>query len=208
MSEAREGSIMTTERRYRLAAIVSVVAFSLAVTALAGCAQTSAVPAAGPTALGSLAAARSGVSTTAPDAKLLLVQTAQAVSPTGTPIWGFLFGSPTTDKVYMVFVAGGRSMGAQEYGKAGLSASEWTNVPSADAWKVDSDKAFAKALSISGATGAPKSYLMGLITYKPRTDTSTVEPFVWNVRMDPGTSGATKKTIEVNAMTGAAFISK
>ena len=50
-------------------------------------------------------------------------QTAQAVTPTATPVWGYLFGSPSTDKTFFVYVTAGRSMGAKQYGQAGLSAS-------------------------------------------------------------------------------------
>jgi len=162
----------------------------------------------GPTALGSLPAARTALSTMAPDAKLLVVQTAQAVTPTGTPVWAFLFGSPSSDKTFVVYLTDGQSMGAQEYGKAGLSADEWKKVPGTDSWKVDSDEAYTKALGASGAKGDPAAYMMGLLTYKSAEDTSTIKPFVWRVIFDPGTSGATTATIEVDANTGAATVAK
>jgi hypothetical protein len=144
----------------------------------------------------------------APDAKLLVVQTAQAVTPTATPVWGYLFGSPKTDLTYVVYLSNGQSMGAKEYGKAGLNAAEWAKVPGTDAWKVDSDVALSKALAISGANGNPAAYIMGFVTYKPATDTSTVQPFVWSVQFDPGASGATTKAIDVNATTGVAAVTK
>ena len=162
----------------------------------------------GPTALGSLPAARSALSTMAPDAKLLVVQSAQAVTPTGTPVWAYLFGSPSNDKTFVVYMTGGQSMGAQEYATAGLSADEWKKVPGTDDWTVDSDTAYTKALAESGAKGDPAAYMMGLLTYKSAEDTSTIKPFVWQVFFDPGKSGATTGAIEVDAKTGAASVAK
>jgi hypothetical protein len=203
---------MTTQRRARFATIAFVAVLALAVTLVAGCgAKTTAtkpVPTSGPTALGSLAIAKSSMTTTAPDAKLLVVQTAEAATPTSTPVWGYLFGSPANDKIWVVYVANGVSMGAQEYGTAGLSKTEWAAVPTLDGWTVDSDIAYTKALAVSGAKGAPKAYMMGLLTFKPTSDTSTVEPFVWSVQFDAGASGATTSSINVDAKTGAASIAK
>ena len=205
---------MTTQRRARFATVAFLAVLALAVTLLAGCGAkttttTSApVPTKGPTALGSLAIAKSSMATAAADAKLLVVQTAQAVTPTGTPVWGYLFGSPANDKIWVVYVANGVSMGAQEYGTAGLSKTEWAAVPSTDSWKIDSDAAYTKALALSGAKGAPAAYMMGLLTFKPASDTSTVEPFVWSVQFDPGVSGATTSAINVDAQTGAASLAK
>jgi hypothetical protein len=184
------------------------VVFLLASALAAGCAQTPATTAKGVSALTGLPAARAALATTSPDAKLLVVQTAQAVSPTGTPVWAYLFGSPATDKTYVVYLANGKSMGMQEYGKSGLSAAEWKKVPATDAWKVDSAEALAKAWALNGASGNPPAYLMGFMTYKPAADTSTVEPFVWSVQFDPGTSGAPAKAFNVNATTGAASVAK
>ncbi len=124
-------------------------------------------------------------------------------------MWAFLFGSPSSDKTYVVYIAGGTTMsGAQEYGTAGLSAAEWAKVPGTEAWKIDSDAAYKKALEVSGAKGTPTGYMMGLLTYKPEADTSTVEAFVWNVQFDPGDSGATTSSIKVDARTGAAAVAK
>jgi hypothetical protein len=193
----------------RLTVAASVAMFMLAAGLLAGCAQTPATTAAGgATAQAGLKAAQSALSTTAPDAKLLVVQTAQAVSPTATPVWGYLFGSPSTDKTYVVYLSNGKSMGMQEYGTSGLSAADWKKVPSSDAWKVDSDVALSKAWALTGTSGNPPAYLMGFMTFKPKTDTSTVEPFVWSVQFDPGTSGGPAKAYNVNATTGAASVAK
>jgi hypothetical protein len=201
---------MSQKQRTRIIGLGVVAGLGLAAALLAGCTQasTTTTAKAGATALGNLAKAQSALSTTSPDAKLLVVQTAQPVTTTATPVWGYLFGSPSTDKTYMVYVSNGQSMGAKEYGTTGLSKDEWAKVPGSEAWKVDSDAALAKALPLSGAKGAPAAYVMGLLTYKPKNDTSTVEPFVWNVQFDPGSSGATSKTILVNATTGAASVSK
>jgi hypothetical protein len=196
------------ERKTRLAWIVLVAALVLTGALLAGCGQTTTTTKSGPTALGSLSAARSALSTSAPDAKLLVVETAQAVEPTGTPVWAYVFGSPSTDKIFVVYLANGKSMGSQENGTAGLSAAEWATVPGTDAWKIDSDAAYSKALAFSGAKGTPAAYMMGFITYKAKTDTSTIQPFVWNVQFDPGTSGATTGTIDVDAKTGATSLAK
>jgi hypothetical protein len=203
---------MATQRQARFATIAFVAVLALAVTLLAGCGKTAAttstpVPKAG-TALGSLAIAKSSMTTTAPDAKLLVVQTAEAATPTSTPVWGYLFGSPANDKIWVVYVANGVSMGAQEYGTAGLSKTEWAAVPGTDGWTVDSDTAYTKALAASGAKGAPAAYMMGLLTFKPTSDTSTVQPFVWSVQFDPGASGATTSSINVDAKTGVATLAK
>jgi hypothetical protein len=203
---------MNRQRRDRLARSLMLVAVALAGVLLAGCAERSSTSGAGvkggPTALGSLKIAESALSTTAPDAKLLVVQTAQPVTATSTPVWGYIFGSPKTGDAYMVNVANNASMGAQDLGPTGLSASEWPKVPGTDQWKIDSDAAYAKALAASGAHGAPAAYIMGFETYKTAADTSTIEPFVWLVQFKPGASGATTSPVNVDARTGAVSVSK
>ena len=192
--------------RTQLARLVIPAMVAALTAGLLGCSGTSDTVASGPTALGTLSAAESALSTAVPDAKLLLVQTASSVTPTGTPVWGYLFGSPSTDKTYLVYASDGKAMGAQEYATANLSESEWAEVPDTYAWKIDSDDAYKKALEVSGANGDPAAYMMGLMTYKSSADTSTVEPLVWNVWFDPGSSGATKNTIEVDANSGDARV--
>ena len=200
---------MIRARKIRFATVAATTIALALVLLVAGCGSKSgSTVKSGPTALGSLAAARSSLSTMAPDAKLLVVQTAQAVTPTGTPVWAYLFGSPGNDKTFVVYLTNGQSMGAQEYGTAGLSADEWKKVPGADSWKIDSDQAYTKALAVSGAKGDPAAYMMGLLTYKSPDDTSTIKPFVWRVIFDPGTSGATTGTVEVDANSGSAVIAK
>ena len=204
---------MITQQRARFATIAFVAVLALAVALLAGCGKAASTTTSTPvpkggTALGSLAIAKSSMTTTAPDAKLLVVQTAEAATPTSTPVWGYLFGSPANDKIWVVYVANGVSMGAQEYGTAGLSKTEWAAVPGTDGWTVDSDTAYTKALAASGAKGAPAAYMMGLLTFKPTSDTSTVQPFVWSVQFDPGASGATTSSINVDAKTGVATLAE
>ena len=189
--------------------LVLSLVLALALVGAAGCGKkaSSTTPTApkGETAKEALPAAQSTLSTTAPDAKLLLVQTAQAVTPTATPVWAYLFGSPKTGKLYVVRVADGTAMPASEYGSAkDLGTFEWDKVPGIDAWKVDSTEAYQKAYGASGATSNPAQWVMGLLTYVPKTEsTTTPTPFVWSVQFDPGASGATPNVIQVNATTGA-----
>jgi hypothetical protein len=201
---------MTFAQRNALTALALATVLVLVAAPLTGCGRSSKSPetTSPDTARAYVEAAQSELTTTAPDARLLVVQTAQAVAATATPSWVYLFGSPSTGRTYAVYFVDGKSMGAQEYGSAGLTDDEWSQVPDLDAWKVDSDVAYSKALSASGAKGDPAAYIMGLVTYMPAAETSTVEPFVWNVQFDPGTSGATTSTVEVNATTGATTIAK
>jgi hypothetical protein len=197
---------MTSSRFSRMLYLALSLVLALAlVTVLAGCGKKAAdTPATGPTAKGSLSAAESALSTMAPDAKLLLVQTAESVTPTATPVWGYLFGSPGSSKTYSVYVRDGEVLQASEYGQVQLDKTEWAAVPGIDDWKIDSDEAYDKALKASGAAAESASYYMGFVTYMPKSEsTSTVKPFIWNVMFDPATSGVTSGTVEVNATTGA-----
>lgn len=200
---------MNFAQHHAKTALALIAVLVLAIVALTGCGKSSESPAtSSDTARATLEVAQSELTTTAPDAKLLVVQTAEATVATATPSWVYLFGSPSTGRTYAVYIVAGKSMGAQEYGSAGLTDDEWSQVPDLDAWKVDSDVAYQKALSASGAKGDPAAYIMGLVTYMPATATSTVEPFVWNVQFDPGSSGATTSTVEVNATTGSTAVAK
>ena len=198
---------MTEDRRFRLKVVALVAALALA-AAVSGCGKKSDTTTTGPTALGGVSAARSALSTAAPDAKLLVVQTAQAVEATGTPVWAYLFGSPSTDKTFVVYVSNGKLMGQQEYGTAGLTAKDWANVKGTESMKVDSDDAYDKAVAASGAKGDPLAYMMGFVTFTPANDTSGIKPFVWSVQFDPGESGATTSTIQVDGETGKATVAK
>ena len=98
---------MIRARKIRLATLATLVIVLVLVLVAAGCGKKANTPVkSGPTALGSLAGARSALSTMAPDAKLLVVQTAQAVTSTGTPVWAYLFGSPSSDKTFVVYLTG------------------------------------------------------------------------------------------------------
>ena len=199
---------MTDDRRFRLKVVALIVALALAAM-LAGCgSKDEPEEAEGPTALGGLSFARSALSTAAPDAKLLVLQTAQAVEPTGTPVWAYLFGSPESDKTFVVYVSEGKLMGMQEYGTAGLNEDQWSEVQDTDAVKVDSDEAYDKALEASGATGDPRGYMMGFVTFTPPGDTTGLKPLVWSIQFDPGESGATTSTISVDAKTGKAAVAE
>lgn len=195
---------MLRTSRWLKASIVFAAAAVLALV-LVGCGgndEQAEKPADRTTARGSLETARSQLSTTAPDAKLLVVQTAQSVTETATPVWAYLFGSPENDKTYVVYVANGEPMGASEYGTAGLSEEEWAQVPDIGDWKIDSDDAYQKALEAAGANVKPTQYVMGLQTFVPASTPATagVDPFVWYVSMDLGEGGS--RTVQVNATSG------
>jgi len=195
-------------RTSRPAKIVSILALALAlVVAVAGCGSkstgTTAAPVkSGTTAKAGLPIATSMLTTTAPDAKLLVVQTANTVTTTSAPVWSYLFGSPKTDKTYLVYVKDGKAEPAAEYGTAGLGKTEWPLVPSADAWVIDSDVALQKAQAASGAKPAGP-YTMGFISHVPKSEkVSTTKALVWYVSFDQA-SGASTGTVEVDAKTGA-----
>ncbi len=192
----------------RLVVAMTALGLVLATTALAGCSRQSG-GATGPTALDNLPIARSALSKKAPDAKLLLVRLAMDTVPGQPEAWSYFFGSPSTDKGYLVRVTNGTSMGVQDTGPVGLSTSAWSTVPGTEAWKIDSDVAYKSALGVSGLKAAPAAYMMGLETYKSVNDTSTVEPFVWRVLLYPvAGSGETTVHVDVNATTGAASVRK
>lgn len=195
---------MNSARQKRVIALLALCL--IVAVALVGCGgkkePKAAQSSSGATALGTLQSARSALSTMAPDAKLLVVQTAQTVTATGTPVWGYIFGSPSTDKTYLVYATGGRTMGVQEYGTAGLKKDDWSKVPSTYDWKYDSDDAYKKALETTDATGTPTGWGMGLVTYKPVESTATIEALVWNVWFAGGVGDASSAPIEVDAQTG------
>jgi hypothetical protein len=200
---------MTRTSLSRLAAVLLSVAMTvLLLMALVGCGGQA--PTAAGTAKSSLALAQSRIATTAPDAKLLLVQTGNVVSATSTPVWTYLFGSPKTNTIYAVMIQNGTASGPMPYGNADLPAAEWAAIPTTtDAWKIDSDAAVAKAFAAAGSQGKSIPYAMGLVTYVPKNTTATIEPFVWSVVLNPqANGGAVPKTINVNATTGEAKVGK
>ena len=161
------------------------------------------------TALQSLPVARSALATTVPDARLYTVQTLQPVTATATPEWQFVFVSPSTGKEYAVYVAHGTSSPPQESQSSGLRSSESSALPkTTDAWKIDSDTAYAKALGAIAAQASGRTGYLGMETYRAIDDTSTVKPFVWRVHLYPATSNATTRTLDVNATTGAVTVIK
>lgn len=205
---------MSEQRTNRIAVVIAAVFLALALlVVLPGCGDNSSDGGdnggeSKGTAIAGLDIARSALETMAPDAKLLVVQTGEAVTPTGTPVWAYLFGSPETGSTYAVYVSDGNVMGASEYGTAGLQEDEWGNVPGTDDLQVDSDEAYQAALELSGADGEPAAYFMGLQTYVPESmaTTPSVSAFTWYVSFDPGESGASTGTIAVDAKSGEAEI--
>jgi hypothetical protein len=175
---------------------------------LAGCGKSastkSAPTSSGPTAKESLPIAQAALATTAPDAKLLVAETANVVTATSTPVWEYLFGSPKDDKVYAVVVDKGKAT-SSEYGTAGLSATEWAAVPNSDAWKVDSPAAYKTALENFPKGNASSPYAMRIVIYVPKSaTTSTVKPMDWTVYFNPmETTGVPTGTVDVNGTTGA-----
>lgn len=166
--------------------------------------ETTAPAPAGATALASITAAESALSTMAPDARLLIVQTAEVVTATSTPVWAYLFGSPESDMSYLVYVVDGEAMPASEYGEAGLSEKQWAEVPDTNTWEIDSDAAYEKALAVSGSTGTPAGWFMGFQTYVPETedDAVTSKALTWYVNFFSADGAVSGDTIEVDANSG------
>jgi hypothetical protein len=190
---------MRSTARTRLAPLALGAALALVLFAIVGCgaksqetanpAPTATAPVTGMTALDALPLAQSALSTTAPDAKLLVLQPAQAVTPTATPVWAYLFGDEKRDKTFLVVVADGEVVKATEYGTVGLSKTQWAEVPDVSEWKVDSDAAYATALSSSGQDGT-SPYQIGLQTYVPKSEeqTQAAKPMMWYVYIGEETS--------------------
>jgi hypothetical protein len=200
---------MVGQRRTLSVLVILIVALALVAGLLVGCGKNPGAGAkVGSTALDNLSVARSALSTVAPDAKLLVARLATDTVPGAAEVWGYYFGSPATDEGYFVHLANGLSMGWQDDGRVGLTPGEWAAVPGTDAWKVDSDVAYAKAVAASGLSTSPAGYMMGLETYKFSDDTSTVEPFVWRVLLYPAASAEATIHVDVNATTGAAVVRK
>lgn len=187
--------------------VVLLVAALMVALFVAGCGDKADETKSTNTAISGLETARSALSTTAPDAKLLLVQTAQSVTGTATPVWAYLFGSPSTDKTYVVYVADGKVMSSGEYGTAGLAKDEWPKVPDTKTWEIDSDAAYTKAFEASKMGGKP-GYSMGMITYIPESEATatTSAAFMWYVSLTPDQSGDTTKSVQVDAKSGEATV--
>lgn len=189
-----------TGRVRGLAKIALVVAFVLILAAAAaGCRKSTAAK---DTALGTLSVAQSSLSTMAPDAKLLVVQTANVASTTSTPVWAYLYGSPKTDVTYIVFVQKGEAT-AYEYGQASLTATQWAAVPDTKEIKIDSDKAHDLAAAKLSSADKNAPWVMGLVTYLPSGQESGVQAMSWSVTFNPdATSESDIKVFAVDARTG------
>jgi len=196
--------------RLTRAALAIVLALTLA-GLMTGCNKKASDGAkGGTTAMSNVKVAQSALSTTAPDAKLLLVQTANVVTETSTPVWQYLFGSPEDGSIFAVTVTDGKVTATQPYGSAGMGADEWKSVPSADEWKIDSDAAYKAALAVDKKNTAKTPWAMGFVTYVPKSasTSATIDAFMWSVAFDPqGTLGA-PNAVDVNAKTGEAKAAK
>ena len=183
--------------------ILMAVAFAAVLTGCNGN-KESATKADTDTAMDGVKVAQSSLSTTAPDSKLLLVQTANVVTATSTPVWQYLFGSPKDGSIYAVTVKDGKVMTTQPYGTAGMDDAEWDKVPAASEWKIDSEEALANALKINEDNTKTTPWAMGFVTYVPKSaaTSATIAPFVWSVAFDPQGSGS--NTVDVDAKTGKA----
>lgn len=194
---------LTTARVTRVA-LVLALALSLSM-ALVGCNKSAdKTTSSGNSAMDNVAVAKSSLSTTAPDAKLLLVQTANVINATSTPVWQYLFGSSKDGTIVAVTVEKGKVTSTQPFGSAGMDAAEWKLVPDSTDWKIDSDDALAAALKVDTKATANTPWAMGFVTYIPKSAvaSTTIEPFVWSVSLDP--QSAAPSTVNVNAKTGEA----
>ena len=204
--EDEKVGLMTDTTSGRLGKIVLAVALVVSFSAvLVGCGSPASKTApSSTTAKGALIVAQSTLATTAPDSKLLVVQTGSVVTSAAAPVWQYLFGSPKTNTVYAVTVQSGAAT-TTPYGSAGLTAADWKAVPGIDKWKIDSNEALQKALAAYPNATAATAYLMGFVTYTPPKATkSTTKAMVWDVTFDPATLGKeTTSTVHVNATTGA-----
>jgi hypothetical protein len=206
--------VTTTQATIRIRVALALV-LTLSVGVLAGCGSNNTTdkssttrPVAATTAKTALKTAISTLSTTAPDGKLLVAQTAGPVTTSSTPVWEFLIGSPKTDVIYAVVVQQGKGQ-FEEYGQANLTAKEWTEVPSIDAWKIDSDVAHEKAVAVypNGKNGA---YVAGFVTFIPKgAENEGTKALTWTFNFDPATKGkAATSTVNVDMGSGQASLAK
>jgi hypothetical protein len=216
----RERVLVNPTRSAQLLRVGLALAIVLALGTLAGCspskpaATTPTTPTATPaptvvlTAKQAYAVAISSLSSSMPDGKLLVAQTAAPITPTSTPVWEFLIGSPKTDKIYAVMVPNGQAQ-SQPYGNANLKAAEWASIPTTEAWKIDSDAAVTKALAVH-PNGKSAGYFMGFVTYVPKAKaTSDSQTMQWIVSFDPKAQGkAPTSTVNVSLTTGVAAYAK
>ncbi len=188
-----------------------ILAASVAVALmLSGCGgdSTEATTPEGMTALQALQVAKKSIEPVAPDAKLLIVTTAQVVEPTATPVWQFLLGSPKTNMTYAVIVNEGQPM-ASPYTTATLTPGQWAALPDVADIKIDSDEAHRKALK-AYPDGSDHIYVINLATGEPGVPTSGLTtPMSWVVMFDPTrASGEQTSTVQIDASTGKVTIPK
>ena len=182
----------------------------LATGLVAGCSGTS-TPTAASDASGAkqaVAVAMTTLSTAAPDPRLLVGQTAGAITATSVPVWQFLIGNPKTDMIYAVQVENGKGQW-QPYGPASLTATEWAAVPPLSAWKVDSGEAHDKAVALH-TSAKSAAYMLGFVTFIPKKSGATSTPaMTWFVAFDPSARGNDPtSTVNVDMSTGAASFAK
>jgi hypothetical protein len=204
---------MRIARHVRIGLALALV---LAIGAIAGCTSSTKTgssageaSATAGSAKAAYAVAISSLSTKAPDGKLLVCQAADTITPTSTPIWEFLIGSPKTNAVWAVLVKDGKAE-ASEYGSADLDAAEWSAVPAASAWKVNSPEAYDSALKVY-PNGKTADYFMGFVTYIPKSaqKDNTTKAMTWIVSFDPSSKGtAATSTVSVDMSTGTATLAK
>ena len=202
---------MTSNQSRRILTVSTALILMLVAAALVGCSGSKSVQPTipkGATAKTALAAAMSAVATQAPDARVLAVQTAQPITSTSAPTWEFLIGSPKTSVIYAVRVQDGQAQ-AQKYGTANFTPAEWATVPAIDQWKIDSDAALQKALSVY-PNGKNAAYLPGFVTYVPKAARdSKARPMKWIIAFDPATKGsAATSTVDVDVTTGEAALAR
>ena len=206
---------MTNTRTAHLARVGLALAIVLTTSVMAGCNNptgTATKPPAKPVntrnAKGAAAVAMSTIASVAPDAKLILCQTVAPIPATSTPIWEFLIGSPKTGLVYSALIVQGKAQ-TNQYGQVTLSAAEWAKIPSLDAWKIDSDVAHEKALSVY-PQGKKAEYMSQFLMYRPQGAPKTAaKPMTWSITFDPASKGkATTSTVLVDMVTGAASLAK
>lgn len=196
--------------RYTRVVLVALMALAAAAV-VTGCNKNTAeTPSGGTTAKGNVEVAKSSLSTTAPDAKLLLVQTANVVTETSTPVWQYLFGSPKDGSIYAVTVKDGKVVATEPYGTAGMEDAEWAQVPGADEWKIDSDAAYDAALKANSKNTKATPWAMGFVTYVPKSaeSSTTIDAFKWSVAFDPQSQTGSANSVDVDAKTGEATVAK
>jgi hypothetical protein len=214
-----------TTTKNHLARIGAAVAILVAISALAGCGNSSSGGSKSAnsgsatstasvnstdasTARKAAQRALSTLSTAAPDGVVLYIRTPTAVPATVTPAWEVLVGSPKTNNVYSVLILEGIAR-FHEAGQVSFSPAQWEQVPGLSAWKLDSDVARQKALSVY-PKGLKQKYVTGMLAYIPVSGSdTTARPLRWSVTFDPSEVGsAATSTVYVDVDSGTATLAK